>query len=662
MKVSLPKDMFSCFTRENLRHDLPASVVVFLVALPLCMGVAIASGAPVTAGLVTGIVGGIVVGFLGGSPLQISGPAAGLTVIVYQFLQTQGIERFGIVILVAGLLQILAATLRLGQWFRAVSPAVIHGMLAGIGILIVASQFHVMLDDTPQNTGLRNILTIPQALMKVFPTPPLGSIEHRAALHRELQELETLHLRQSDLRDRIHHLLTDVAPESTTDTHPAPASTDTLEEEASLKQELQSLARDQAAILAELTVHKTASDSHAERAQTTLSTALDDLEAGRVDSARPSQDQAAQALAALLYGRRNHAWAACIGVLTIATMLAWQLVVTRTRLRILPAPLMGVLVATAICAFVTLPILYVEIPDNLLGQIYLPGIAELKSAFDVGVIVAAIEVALIASAETLLSATAVDQMHRGPRTQYDRELAAQGIGNAICGLLSALPLTGVIVRSSANVQAGARSRLSTMLHGLWLLLFVMGFAFLLRRIPTACLAAILVYAGVRLVDVRSIRKLAQSGRGELMIYAVTLLGVVTTDLMKGVLLGVACSIIKLLYVFSRLEISVKDDPRTNQPVILLKGSATFLRLPRIAEVLDEVPAAAEVRIDVEQLDYIDPACLDLLENWQTQRQLRGGRLIIDRESLAARFWRRKHTPAKSNSDQGNGYHRRQVPI
>ncbi len=149
-------------------RDLLASVVVFLVALPLCMGISIASGLPPTAGIITGIVGGIVVGILSGSPLQVSGPAAGLTVLVLQLVQQHGVEMLGVIVLFAGLLQFAAGVFKMGQWFRAVSPAVIHGMLAGIGVLIFASQFHVMLDRRPIGTGVQNLLGVPGALTDVL--------------------------------------------------------------------------------------------------------------------------------------------------------------------------------------------------------------------------------------------------------------------------------------------------------------------------------------------------------------------------------------------------------------------------------------------------------------------------------------------------------------
>src|SRR5262245_51274098 len=163
--------------RENggtFWHDLSASLVVFMVALPLCMGVAIASGAPVAAGILTGIIGGLVVGTLSGSPLQVSGPAAGLTVLVLQFLTDERygaapadrLAALGVIVLGAGLIQLAAGCLKLGQWFRAVSPAVIEGMLAGIGVLILASQFHVMVDDEPRKNGVENLMSIPSAVYK----------------------------------------------------------------------------------------------------------------------------------------------------------------------------------------------------------------------------------------------------------------------------------------------------------------------------------------------------------------------------------------------------------------------------------------------------------------------------------------------------------------
>lgn len=319
------------YYRSNFGKDAMASVVVFLVALPLCMGISIASGVPPTAGLITGIVGGLVVGLLAGSPLQVSGPAAGLTVLVWQIVQQHGLPMLGVIVLLAGLMQLAAGMMKLGQWFRAVSPAVIHGMLAGIGVLIFSSQFHVMLDSKPIGNGIDNLLGIPTALSQ--------------ALSAGGAPVEAL----------------------------------------------------------------------------------------------------------------------CIGLLTITVIALWAGFAPK-RLKVLPGPLVAVTVAVAVAALLQLKIKYIpdllKNPDdinNIWSVIQYPTLENLKRVFDGDIWIAAASVAFIASAETLLCASAVDQMHQGPRTKYDKELTAQGVGNAICGLLGVLPMTGVIVRSSANVDAGGKN-------------------------------------------------------------------------------------------------------------------------------------------------------------------------------------------------------------
>ena len=160
--------------------EIMASIVVFLVALPLCMGIAIASGAPPALGLATGVIGGLVVGLIAGSPLQVSGPAAGMAVLVYELVTEFGLMMLGVVVLIAGAVQLVAGLLRWGQWFRAISPSVIHGMLAGIGVLILTSQIHVMFDAQPVGGGLANIMAIPDSFYKgIFPMD--GSVHHLAA-------------------------------------------------------------------------------------------------------------------------------------------------------------------------------------------------------------------------------------------------------------------------------------------------------------------------------------------------------------------------------------------------------------------------------------------------------------------------------------------------
>jgi len=492
-----------------------ASVVVFLVALPLCMGVSIASGVPPTAGLITGIVGGLVVGFLAGSPLQVSGPAAGLTVLIWQIVQQHGLPMMGVIVLLAGLMQLAAGMMKLGQWFRAVSPAVIHGMLAGIGILILTSQFHVMLDGRPIGRGLDNLLGIPGALTQA-------------------------------------------------------------------------------------------------------------IAAG---------GQPVEALG--------------IGLLTIAVIALWASFAPK-KLKILPGPLMAVIVAVATAAVLQLKIKYIpdllKNPDdinNIWSVIQLPTMETLKRVFDSNILLAAVSVAFIASAETLLCASAVDQMHQGPRTKYDKELAAQGVGNAICGLLGVLPLTGVIVRSGANVEAGATTRASAILHGAWLLLFASVLPFTLRYIPVASLAGLLVYTGYKLAYPKAVPKLLQFGKTEVAIYASTIAVIVATDLLKGVVFGLLLSLIKLLYVFSHLGIEWDEDIVSNRVHLRLSGSATLIRLPKLAAALEQPRPGSEVHVHFERLDYIDHACLDLLTNWEKQHEAAGGSLEIEWEELSWKYHQRR---------------------
>ena len=491
--------------RRFWRQDMLASIVVFLVALPLCMGIAIASGAPPAAGLITGIVGGLLVGVLAGSPLQVSGPAAGLSVIVWQLLNEHGMATLGVIILIAGLAQLLAGMFKLGQWFRAVSPAVIHGMLAGIGVLIFASQFHVMVDDKPRSGGLANLLSIPEAIAKGI-VPANGSVHFQAAM---------------------------------------------------------------------------------------------------------------------------------IGLATIATIILWRF--APGKLKVLPAPLVAVIVGTAGASMLGLGIARVDVPSNLLDAVQLPTFTAI-TGISWSLVGAGLALAFVASAETLLCATAVDKMHDGPRTRYDKELAAQGVGNMVCGLLGALPMTGVIVRSSANVAAGAKTRASAWLHGVWLLLLVAALPFVLRQIPIAVLAAVLVYTGYKLVNIAAIRQLANYGRGEVAIYVVTLVTIVTMDLLTGVVAGIVLSLAKLLYSISHLEIERKERQGEARTLDLyLRGSATVLVLPRLASALEQVAPGTVVHVHLDELDYIDHACLDLIANHEKQHTMTGGKLYVDWEGLQARF-------------------------
>lgn len=504
-------------------NNLFASLVVFLVALPLSMGIAIASGAPPAAGLISAIIGGILVGLLSGSPLQVSGPAAGMVVISFGLIQQFGMAQFGVILLLAGLIQLVAGCLRLGMWFRAVSPAVILGMLSGIGLVIVSAQVIVMLDAAPQAKALDNLLAAPGAMW--------------AALN-------------------------------------------------------------------------------------------------------PSDVSA-------------HHWAALVGVTSLFILFAWKPLVPGA-LKMVPAPLVAVLAGAGIAAWMELPIKYVEIAP-LSEAITWPSADWHRWIPTTAHLLPAVTIAIIASAETLLCATAVDKMHGNARlrTNYDRELAAQGIGNFFAGLLGGLPMTGVIVRSSANVEAGSTSRWSAVLHGVWMVLFVVACPWLLAYIPTASLAAVLVYTGIKLVNVTAMKDLARYGKDQIAICVATLLLIVATDLLTGVIWGLILSAIGLFHHLTFFEAQFVPESAAEKPntwCLQLRGAALFIRLPKLAWGLQKFPSQSRAVIDSTKLEVIDHACLDCLKTWEKQHRSGGGSVEIDWPEIEAKgAWSRRR-PAESISE------------
>jgi MFS superfamily sulfate permease-like transporter len=482
--------------------DLLASVVVFLVALPLCMGIAIASGVPATAGLVTGIIGGIVVGALAGSPLLVSGPAAGLAVLVFELVREHGLVALGPVVLLGGLIQVLAGVGRVGLWFRMVSPAVVNGMLAGIGILIIASQLHVMFDAKPLAKGLENFGALPMRLYEV--------VANGAGLQAGL-----------------------------------------------------------------------------------------------------------------------------LGIATIALMVGWDKL-RPSKLKLVPGALVSIVAVTVIAQLAGLDVKHVALPDNMMASIQWVAPSDLSLLLSPALLMSGLAFALIASAETLLCASAVDRMHDGPRTKFDKELFAQGVGNVLCGIAGGLPMTGVIVRSSANVQAGATSRLSAILHGVWMLAFVLLLPWLIRLVPVAGLAGILVATGFKMIKPGQVRELAEYGYGTVAVFVLTTLAIVATDLLTGVALGLAMSLLRLAIRSARLHLNVRDEAVPGQATLRLVGSATFLNVPWIARQLDAVAPGTVLKVDISRLLHIDHACLVLLQDWARTAYVNGSRMEVDWEALDAR--------------------------
>ena len=648
--------------RRSLKHDLPASLVVFLVALPLCMGIAIASGATVAAGLITGIVGGLVVATLSGCPLSVSGPAAGLTVIVFDLIQRFGLETLGIAVLLCGVFQIVAGLLRLGQWFRAVSPAVVKGMLGGIGVLIFASQFHVMIDDKPHGHGWENLVTIPAAVRKtVYDEAELRLVGICAACAprrctrsanctggRSWSTSMWASIFRTALRT-IRRRWRE-APSPTLDGKSPiwPGSRSSKPRFIVIWWRPRPNWRRSRRIWE--IVAPSGSGWRPRRRPPAAQSLWKHCSRIVPRNRLSTQDDAVKSLESLLASLKNHGFAAQLGVITIVAILLWGGLAPKS-LRIIPAPLVAVLLATVAAATLTMPVLFVEVPDRLWDEVHFPSWSVMGEVPPLELLQISLLLAIVASAETLLCATAVDQLHTGPRTRYDRELFAQGVGNVVCGVFGALPMTGVIVRSSANVQAGAKTWLSAFLHAVWLLVFVIGLAFLLRTIPTSSLAAVLVYTGYKLVDIKGLRKLAEYGWSEVAIYAATMITIVGVDLLWGVVVGVALAALKLLLTFARLRVDLQVDREHQRAVLKLDGSATFLRLPKLAAVLERVPPDTELHLDLEQLSYIDHACLDLLMTWAKQHEAGGGRLDIDWDSLHASF-RREKRPRSRRAREG----------
>ncbi|MHC5705895.1 SulP family inorganic anion transporter [Streptomyces tirandamycinicus] len=465
----------------HLRQDFTASLVVFLVALPLCVGVAVASGVPAELGLVTGIVGGIVTGLLPGSSLQVSGPAAGLTVLVFEAVSEFGLPALGVVVLCAGLLQIALGALRLGRWFRAISVSVVEGMLAGIGLVIIAGQLYAAAGLKAPASGIGKIAGLPGAAAHA-----LGSTEALASL--------------------------------------------------------------------------------------------------------------------------------AVGAGTIAVMVLWKRLPAGART--VPGALAAVTLATLATLAFGLPVATVEV-RGLLDSLQPPGADAFGALAAPALIGTILAFTLIASAESLFSAAAVDRLHDGPRTDYDKELMAQGAGNTVCGVLGALPMTAVIVRSSANVHAGARTKASRVLHGVWLLLFTALLPFALALIPLPALAGILVHAGWKLIPFRGVVSLWRAHRGEALILVVTALAIVMVNMFEGVVIGLALSVIKTAWEASHIKLEIID--KGAGPIQAhVSGNATFLRLPRILDSLESLPRDRPVEVDLSGVHHLDHAVRIALQSWAAQ--------------------------------------------
>lgn len=487
------------------RHDAPAALVVFFVAVPLCLGIALASGAPLMSGIIAGIVGGLVVGALSDSQLMVSGPAAGLTVIVLGAIAELGaFETFLVAVVLAGLIQVLLGVLRAGVVGYYFPSAVIKGMLSAIGLLLILKQ-------------------IPHALGY---------------------------------------------------------DADTMGDDAFVQ-------------------------ANEETTFSALVDAFTHIERG-----------------ALL-----------VATISLVLLFAWGRGPLKA-LKSVPAPLVVVLLGVALNALFALVAPSLVIADThlvnlpvaeslgaFLSQFTLPDFSAIGQP---AVWRVALLLAVVASLESLLSLQATDDMdeyHREAST--DRELLAQGAGNIVSGLIGGLPITGVIVRSATNIEAGARTRWSAILHGVLLLLAAAAFAPLLNAIPLAALAAVLIHVGYRLASPRLFAQVAQKGRAYAVPFFVTVAAILLTDLLRGILIGLAVGVIVIL------RDHVKSPPYTEvsgKGAVLrrlqLHDNVNFLHKAALLTELEAMPAGSRLEIDARNTRRLDPDVLEVILNFRETARLR----------------------------------------
>ncbi|MER7719861.1 SulP family inorganic anion transporter [Streptomyces flaveolus] len=470
--------------------DVSASIAVFLIALPLSLGIALATGAPLQAGLVAAAVGGIVAGWLGGCPLQVSGPAAGLTVVTADLIQRYGWRTTCAITVFAGLAQLGLGCLRVARNALAVSPAIVHGMLAGIGVTIAVAQLHIVLGGTPQSAVPDNLRALPAQLANAQPA-----------------------------------------------------------------------------------------------------------------------DLAASAL-------------------TLSLLMLWPRIPGRTGqlLGKVPAALVAVAGATAVAALAGLRLPKVDLPSWSSHAL-----ATLPDGPVLGLVAAVLTTTLVCSVQSLLGAVAVDKLvaaRPGPsgrveRSDLDRELLGQGAANVVSGTLGGLPIAGVAVRSTANVQAGAVSRNSTMLHGGLVVIATLLMVPALELIPLASLAALVMAVGLKMISLNHIRTVTR--HREVLVYAVTTCGVVTFGVLEGVALGIAVAVGVALHRLTRTRFTHVETEGVHH--VHVRGQLTFLAVPRLSRVLHHVPHGADAVVELDG-SFMDHAAYEALQDWQKTHTSQGGSVEI----------------------------------
>lgn len=497
---------------KSFGADFPASIVVFLVALPLCLGIALASNAPLFSGIIAGIVGGIVIGSLSGSQLSVSGPAAGLTAIVAAaILKLPTFETFLLSVVICGALQLVLGFIKAGVIGDYIPNCVIKGMLAAIGLILILKQF-----------------------------PPLVGYDANYLGDESFKQRNN-----ENTFSAIANAFKFITP---------------------------------VAIL--------------------------------------------------------------IGAVGLIFQFAWEKLTANKKgfIKILPAPLIVVLIGIAINEVFKNGSAYAMDPKHMVNLPVAQSANEFFSFFTLpdfngflnkDVWITGLTLALVASLETLLSIEAIDDLDPYQRvTNKEKELKAQGIGNMISGLIGGLPITSVIVRSSANVNAGAKSKMSAIYHGILLLLCVALIPGLLNFIPKSALAAILIYTGYKLAKPSLFKAYYKKGWDQFIPFVITIAAILFTDLLIGVVIGIVAGLFFIIRSNFKTSVFIVHDE--NKYLIRLRKDVSFLNKPIIKNKLEEIPENASVLIDASRADFIDKDIVEVIEDFALHAPLKNIRVEIKR--------------------------------
>jgi MFS superfamily sulfate permease-like transporter len=491
------KRKFKYYRLIFFKHDLPAGLAVFFVALPLCLGIALASGAPLYAGLLSGVIGGVVVSLVSGSQLAVSGPAAGLSTVVAASIISFGDYRvFLLAVVIAGLFQVILGVFKLGVIASYFPSSVIKGMLAAIGLILISKQIPIALGyDKPDfwTSGFLQLFD-----KEIFST------------------------------------------------------------------------------LAAFNTHITRG-------------------------------------------------AIIITIVSLSVMIIHQRF--RKQFKIIPAPLLVVLAGIAtnvVFSYLSAgdslkTTQLVNIPSNIFASIAFPDLTHLFSSFDV--IKAGLVIGLLATLETLLCIEAIDKLDTHNRiTPVNRELVAQGVGNITCGLLGAIPITAVVVRGAANVDAGGRTRMASFTHGVILLLSIAFIPFLLSMIPYASLAAILLVTGYNLTKPKLFRNMWSLGWKQFLPFLLTIVVILATDLLIGVSIGLLISIYFIIQNNFKAEYKITKVKQHATEVYLIKlnTNVTFLNKVKLRKALDKIPEYSVLTIDGGECNFIDYDILEIISEYENK--------------------------------------------